>query len=179
MQITINIPTNAQGELIVPVRKTESDYAIRIADVNPDNLARLFLYGVTQVTNDCHASVKVDPDKMGDEELRVAHGHVRGAIDKRWDAIYSGEWRVRGSAGESANPVEREALAMAREAVRLAYSAARGNRPAWGKIEEETRDTAARTELARDHAGYMAKAKAKLAERSASANAVDLGALGL
>jgi hypothetical protein len=50
MQVTINIPTNANGELIIPVRKTESDYAIRVANVNPDNLARLFMYGVTQVT---------------------------------------------------------------------------------------------------------------------------------
>src|SRR4051812_3106342 len=99
MQVTINIPTNANGELIIPVRKTESDYAIRVADVNPDNLARLFMYGVTQVTNDCHASVPVKPETMSDDELATAHGHVQAAIDKRWDAIYSGEWRVRSATG--------------------------------------------------------------------------------
>jgi hypothetical protein len=182
MQITINLPTNANDELVIPVRKTESDYAIRLADVNPDNLARLFMYGVTQVTNDCHASVKVSPETMTDEELTVAHGTVQGAIDKRWDAIYSGEWRVRAATGESADPTEREALSMAREATRLAYATARkGNAklPKWGDIDEAKRDAAARGFFDKNRESLMAKARARLAEKRDAASGIDLADLGL
>jgi hypothetical protein len=170
MQITIDLPTNANGELIIPVRKTESDYAIRLADVNPDNLARLFMYGVTQVTNDCHASVKETE-------------HVQAAIDKRWDAIYSGDWRVRAAgSGESANPVEREALAMAREATRAAYATARKENtklPKWGDIDEAKRDGAARAFFDKNRDALMAKAKARLDEKRDAATGIDLTDLGL
>lgn len=183
MQVTINIPTNAAGELIVPIRKTESDYPIRVTDVSAENLARLFLYGVTQVTNDCHASVKVDPERMSDDELTTAHGHVQAAIDKRWDAIYSGEWRVRGTAGnESANPVENLAMALARDAVRVAYAKGRkANKslPKWGDIDESRREAAALAELAKRRDSYLAQARERLAARDAAGDAVNLADLGL
>jgi hypothetical protein len=182
MQVTINIPTNANGELIIPVRKTESDYAIRVANVNPDNLARLFMYGVTQVTNDCHASVKVDPEKMSDDELTTAHGHVQAAIDKRWDAIYSGEWRVRSATGESANPVENLAMSLARDAVRVAYAKGRKANKSlskWGDIDEAKREAAATAELAKRRDSYLAQARERLNARDAAGDAVNLADLGL
>jgi hypothetical protein len=169
MQITINLPTNANGELVIPVRKTESDYAIRLADVSPDNLARLFMYGVTQVTNDCHASVKET-------------AHVQAAIDKRWDAIYNGDWRVRAANGESADPIEREAVLMAREAPRAAYATARKDNaklPKWGDIDEDKRDAAVRGFFDKNRASLMAKAKARLDEKRADAAGIDLSDLGL
>jgi hypothetical protein len=182
MQVTINIPTNAAGELLIPVRKTESDYPIRVTDVSAENLARLFLYGVTQVTNDCHASVKVDPERMSDDELTTAHGHVQAAIDKRWDAIYSGEWRVRTASGESANPIEREALSMAREATRLAYATARkanAKLPKWGDIDEAKRDAAANAFLDKNRADLMRKAQDRLDEKRNAASGINLADLGL
>jgi hypothetical protein len=169
MQITINLPTNANGDLVIPVRKTESDYTIRLADVNADNLARLFMYGVTQVTNDCHASVKET-------------AHVQAAIDKRWDAIYSGEWRVRAASGESANPVENLAAQLARDAVRVAYNAARKVNKTlvkWGDVDEDKRDAAAKAELAKRRDSYMAQARERLDARNAAGDAVNLADLGL
>lgn len=188
MQITINLETNANGELVIPVRKIDGTFTVRPMDVTNENHTRIYLYGATQLTNDCHASVKADPETMTDEELLSAHEAVTAAINKRWDAIYSGEWRVRTANGEPVNPVEREALSMAREAMRLAYAEKKKKepkdengklRPKWGDIDEAKRDEAARAFFERDRDGYMAKAKARLDEKRASAKTVDLAALGL
>lgn len=181
VQITINVPVNEAGLVEIPVNKTGENFAMDPARVNDESQTRIWFYGARQITNDCHANVKLDAEKMSDDELLSAHQAVTAAIAKRWDAIYSGEWRVRGT-GESADPVEREAMALAREAVRLAYAAGRKvNKqwPKWGDVDESKRDASAAKELDKKRAHYMDAARANIEARKAAASGVDLSALGL
>lgn len=179
MNITITIPTDAEGKLVLPVRKIDSDHKIDLAKVPADMLARVFMYGAVQITNDCHASIKV-AEGMSDDELLAAHGQVEGLIGKRWDAIMSGEWRVRGPAAESADPVTREATRLAREDVRKAVVKRKElnkHAPSWKEIEDEKKDAATAKQLAANEAGYRKQAEAILAARKAASSAVDLGDL--
>jgi hypothetical protein len=119
---------------------------------------------------------------MSDDELTTAHGHVQAAIDKRWDAIYSGEWRVRSATGESANPVENLAMSLARDAVRVAYAKGRKANKSlskWGDIDEAKREAAATAELAKRRDSYLAQARERLNARDAAGDAVNLADLGL
>lgn len=79
----------------------------------------VFNYGIRQILNDCHSSIKQSDFKSVDE-FRAA---VDNAVSKKLAALQAGEFTVRRSSAEPIDPVERMVAKVAKEELEAAIRA--------------------------------------------------------
>lgn len=127
-------------------------------------------YGMTQILNDAHSQIKAGEDGAADKAKSLAV--------KKLDALVAGE--VRTARGESANPVEAEALRLARLIIVAGIKA--------GKLGKSKKvadyEPAAILGMTRklfdvNKDKYIREAKASLAIKSGLIDGVDFEGLGL
>lgn len=103
--------------------------AVDTARLPPQAIEFLWDYGLKQKLNDAIAT-KTDKDGRG-----LSKAEIFAKAQAMLEALYSGELR-RHSAQEPADPVEREAFALAKSAMTMAYK----DRGDWAQVPKGTKD---------------------------------------
>jgi hypothetical protein len=102
--VDVNVPLGRNGKYGQMLVRIES-FAEHIHE-------HVYSYGLRQILNDAMA------DKTDDDGAPLPTDQIVAKAQKRLDALYAGELRVRnGSTAEPIDPVEREAFRMAREKI--------------------------------------------------------------
>lgn len=151
MQITINKTGNI----------------IETGDFPQNSRDFIFNYGIRQILNDCHSSIK-RVDFNTQEEFAEA---VNAAVTAKLKALESGDLTIRRASAEPVDPVERVALRMARDAVK---SALKAKGLTVKKIGEEKFQELAAAHLDKNGEAIRKLAKAEVKRQSDAAAAVDI-----
>lgn len=153
MQITINKTASI----------VEVDY-----DNLPDNSKAFILnYGIRQILNDCHSSI-IRKDFETNEAFAKA---VSDAVSAKITALAAGDLTIRrGGSSQPADPVEREALAIARAEIK---SAAKAKGLSLKVLGEEKFAELVKANLAKNGERITKQAKANL-KKAAEAPTVNL-----
>jgi hypothetical protein len=93
------------------INKTQTMVEIAEAELPQASKDFIFNYGLRQILNDCHSSIK-RADFSDEKSFSEA---VMEAVDAKLGAILSGDLHTRRASGESLDPVVRETVAIAKE----------------------------------------------------------------
>jgi len=105
---------NGTTQVTVPLGRggKYGSMAVDVDRFNDTVEQHVYMYGLRQILNDAMA------DKTDDDGNTLPTDQIVAKVQKRLDALYAGELRVRnGSAAEPVDPVEREAYRIAREKI--------------------------------------------------------------
>lgn len=127
----------------------------------------IFNYGIRQILNDCHSSIK-RADFETDEQFAEA---VNGAVNAKLKALESGDLTIRRASSEPVDPVERVALRMSKEAIRGALKKAGITVK---KIGEEKFTELAKAHLEKNGDSIRKLAKAEVKRQSDAAASVEI-----
>ena len=131
-------------------------------------------YGLRQILNDCHSSITLKSKAEYQDDHAIFAADVMNAVNAKLAAIVAGDLTTRRGSGQPADPVEREALKIAREELTAAVKA-KGKR-----IKQiENFDELVKAHAEKNEERLMKEARARIKASATKAEAVDLEALGL
>lgn len=134
----------------------------------------IFGYGLRQILNDCHSSIK---RADYDDEASFVEA-VNSTVKAKLTALESGEITTRRAAGEPVDPVEKIAYRMAKAAVQAALKS-KGVKAKDISADKLAELTAAHLDKSGEAIRKLAKAEHKRAMDAANAVDIDLSELGL
>ena len=155
----------------VTIAKTGQAVEVDFAALPANSQEFVINYGLRQILNDCHSSVTRAGWEGTSEEFAEA---IMSAVNAKLSALSTGDLTTRRGSGQPADPVEREALKIAREELTAAVKA-KGKR-----IKQiENFDELVKAHADKNEERLMKEARARIKASATKAEAVDLEALGL
>jgi hypothetical protein len=109
------------NQITIMINKTGQEVSITPTELPETSKAFIFAYGLKQILNDCHSSIK--QSEYG--TLEEFHAAVNEVVNNKLDAIVSGTITQRTSGNRIvSNPIEKIVLRLAREAIKAALKRA-------------------------------------------------------